>query len=123
MTYYIVDKKANNLSRTSDFVVTIAITACSSFYVCVLSASAFSVLHLLRLCLLCLGELSAHLFLLWLAPSMSTVPRWIVCLFASSVACSVCFYYTSVSCLLVCVFCGLLRLRLLSVLSASAIPQ
>ncbi len=38
MTYHIVDRKANDLSRTFSFAVTIVVAACGFFYVCTLSA-------------------------------------------------------------------------------------
>ena len=88
VTYYIVEKKANNFSKTS---VTIAVTTCNSLCVCVLSVFAFSISRPLRLRLLYLNKSSA--------PS------------TSSMACSVricCLYFirsiyiccASVSCLL-----------------------
>ena len=73
MTCYIINRKANDFSRTSDFAVTIAVVAYGSLCVCILSASAFSMPYLLRLHLLCFNELSACQLLLWLAPSTSAV--------------------------------------------------
>ena len=79
MTYYIVDKKANNFSKISDFAITVTIAACNSLRIYILSVFAsfvtclLSVPRLLHLCLLCLSELFA--------------------LSASFVACSVYVYY------------------------------
>ena len=94
MTYYIIDKKANNFDRTSSFAVTIAVATCDSFYIYALSTFASFVLCLLCLHLLYFDELST--------PS------------ASFVTCFVCVCCALVSCLLICVFRGLLCLRLLS---------
>ena len=86
VTYYIIDRKAKNFNRISDFVVTIAIATCGSLCVCISSASTFFMAYLLSmLCLLCLR-------LLYLGE-----------LFALSAFSVACF---------VCVFCALLRLRL-----------
>lgn len=91
MTYYIIDKKANNFNRTSGFAVSVVVIACDSFCICTLSTSTSSVFYLLHLRLLYLNELSACLYLFWLALSTYTV-----CIFV----CCVCVWYTSVNCLL-----------------------
>lgn len=122
MTCYIIDRKANDFGRMSGFAVTVAIAICGFFCVCVLSTSASSVLclllrplylvhsvciccasishllvcffrSLLRRYLLCLGESSACLRFPWLAPSISAIPRWVVCLSAFSVTCPICVCY------------------------------
>ena len=64
MTCYIIDRKANNFSRTFYFAITVAVNAYNSLRVCVLSVSTFSVPCLLHLRLLCLNELFAYLCLL-----------------------------------------------------------
>ena len=87
MTYYIVNRKVNNFSRMSSFAVTVAVATCDSLCVCALSASTSSMSHLFCLRLLCLGESSACLRLIWLALSASAV-------------CSVCICYALVSRLL-----------------------
>ena len=93
VTCYIVNRKANNLSKTS---VTIAVATCGSFCICVLSVSTFFMPCPLCLRLLCLEEL--------FVPS------------ASSVVCSI---YVCCLCLVrsICVCCALvsclLCLRLL----------
>ena len=53
MIYYIINKKANNFSKTSDFTVTITN---NSFYICFLFVSVFFIFYLLRLYLLYLDE-------------------------------------------------------------------
>ncbi len=89
MTYYIIDKKTNDFSKTFGFAVTVAVAACNSFYIytsstpsaffvtCLLSIPCPLHLHLrlrlrLYLRLLSLGCLLC-LYFLWLIPSISVV--------------------------------------------------
>lgn len=130
MICYIVDRKINNFNRTFGFAITVAVAICCSLHVYILSAFAFFVPHpLLRL--LCLVHFCV---LCALSASTSSIPHPLLC--------SLCFvgsvyvYCTLVSCLLVCFFHSLLRLRLLYlgelstclrpprlILSAFAMPQ
>ena len=110
MTCYIANKKANNFSKTSGFAVTITDAACDSFYIYILSVFAFFVprpllrlLCLVRFCVFCASS----------TPSVSVVPRWVVCSSVSSMARFVYVCYALVSCLLIYVFRNLLRLHLL----------
>lgn len=87
ITCYIVDKKANNFSKTFGFAVTIAIAIYDSLCVCVLSTlSAFFVFCLLFVpCPLCLYlRLRLPLHLLYLGCLFYLRLPWFV-LFASAI--------------------------------------
>ena len=79
MTYYIIDKKANNFSKTSSFAINIAVAVYDSLYVYILSVLSASLMICLlsmpsplRLRLLYLNYLLC-LHFLWLALSTSTI--------------------------------------------------
>lgn len=105
MAYYIIDRKLNNLSKTSSFTIIFTVSICGSLLVCALFASEFFMPRLLRLHLLCFSEMSA-LYVSFVV--------YFVCLDYLCLVSYICICYALVSHLLICVFYGLLCLHLRS---------